>query len=160
MSALANVFFKDLFTEIDPGLLPQSLAIGTTSGSAIQLGGVVPFDKLLFDLVFGAGSVAGSVSMYLETATASGATFTSISQTLVSTVTTLSLSAQYDLKIDTRLIAFCNLATAPLWVHVVVIVTGAAIPMAMKVLGWEAGFDPVNVMITSTKPVTGYTAFY
>jgi hypothetical protein len=160
---LANFYFSDLFTEVDPGFLPQTLATGTTSGSAIQLGGSLGYEKLLFNMIFAAGSVANSVSMYLATATVASGTFTSLSQTLVSMVTTLSLSAQYDLKIDTRDVAFANLSSTsavPSWVKVVVSLAGSTVPMAMKVLGWEAKQDVVSVFQPQTKPVTAYTPFY
>jgi hypothetical protein len=166
MPALANLFFKDLFTEISPGAAmgPALVgsATGTQSSSPIVLTGSTAFMKLLFDLSFMAGSVAGSISMYLATATASGGAFTSLSATLVSMVTTLSLSALYNLKIDSRDVAFANLGTgtaAPAWVKVVVSVTGSAINGALKVLGWEAPVDPANVWVTES-PITAYAAFY
>jgi hypothetical protein len=166
MAALANLYFKDLFTEISPGsaMGPALVgsATGTQSSSPIALTGSGAFMKLLFDLSFLAGTASGTVNMYLATATASNGTFTSLSQTLVSIITTLSLSALYNLKIDSRDVAFANLGTgsaAPSWVKVVVSVTGAAIDGALKVLGWEAPADPALSFITES-PVTGYTAFY
>ena|ERR1700744_4262763 len=167
MSALANVFFSDLFTEISPGsaMGPGLVgsATGTTSTAAIQLGGPVPFSKWLFDLSFLAGSASGSVSMFLATASASGGTFTSISQTMVSMVTTLSLSTIYDLKIDSRDVAFAVLGTgsiAPTWVKAVVAVSGAAINGALKILGWEATADPNSAFTTSTNPLVAQVTFY
>jgi hypothetical protein len=160
---LQNYFFSDLFTDVDSGILTQTLATGSTSGSAIQIGGKAGFEKLLFEMLFAAGSAAGSVSMWLATASASSGTFGSLSQTLVSIITTLSLSANYRLRIDTRDVAFANLssvAAAPTFVQVVVAVTGAAIPMAMHVLGWESKVDPNNVFITRTIPVVAQTTFY
>lgn len=160
---LANYFFSDFFTEVDPGILPQSLAAGTASGSAIPIGGSAGFQKLLFNALFAAGTATTSVIMYLATATASGASFTSLSQTIVQIVTTLSLSCQYDLKIDTRDVAFANLsitAACPTFVKVIVAVTGATIPIAMKCLGWEARQDPNLVLNARTVPVVTQTIFY
>jgi hypothetical protein len=164
MPALANVYFKDLFTEIDPGLLPSAISVtGTLSGSAIQIGGLSPWGKLLFDLTFAAGSISGSVAMWLATASASGGAFASLSATLLSIATTLSLSEQYNLKLDTRGEFFCNLGTtsvAPTWVQVVISITGSTVVAAMKCLGWEAGADPASSFLTITKPQTGYLACY
>jgi hypothetical protein len=167
MPALANLYFKDLFTEISPGsaMGPALVgsATGTQSSSPIALTGSAAFMKLLFDLSFLAGSIAGSISMYLATATASGGSYTSVSATLVSMVTTLSLSALYNLKIDSRDVAFANLGTgtaAPAWCKVVVVVTGSAIDGALKVLGWEAPADPANIFQAQASPLTAYTAFY
>lgn len=162
---LANYFFSDLFTDIDSGIVPAStgIATGTTSGSAIQLGGPPGFEKWLFEILFAAGSISGSVKMWLETATASAGAFTSLSATLVSIVTTLSLSANYRLRIDSRDVAFANLSStspAPRWVHVVVSVTGAAIPAAMHVLGWEAKQDVANVFNPPALPLVAQTTFY
>ena len=84
--------------------------------------------------------------MYLETATASGGTYTSLSQTLVSA--SISLASQYYLEIDTRDEFFCNLGTgssAPLWVHAVVALATTATPVVLDVLGWMAGVDPASL---------------
>lgn len=147
---LANVFFRNVFAQINGGILPQTLATGTTSGSAIQLGGSGPLGKLLFRaqaiMLASATSNSGAMSMYLATATASGGTFTSISQTLVSVSISNSASI-YELIIDTRNEAFVNLATgslAPTWVKPVIALATAAIPFALDVLGWEAGNDPAS----------------
>jgi hypothetical protein len=162
---LANFFFSDLFTDVDSGIVPATtgIAVGTTSGSAIAIGGAAGFQKLLFEALFAAGSAAGSVSMFLATASVASGTFASISQTLVSIVTTLSLSANYRLRIDTRDVAFANLssvAAAPTFVQVVVAVAGAAIPGAMHVLGWQARQDVSSVFQPRTIPVTAQTTFY
>ncbi len=162
---LANYFFGDLFTDIDSGIVPAStgIATGTTSGSAIQLGGAPGFEKWRFDLMFAAGSVAGSISMWLATATASSGAFTSISATLVSIITTLSLSCNYRLRIDSRDVAFANLSStsaAPSWVQVVVSVTGSAIAGAMQILGWEAKQDVASVFQTPALPKVAVTTFY
>jgi hypothetical protein len=163
---LANYFFKDLYADIDPGFLAQTLAASTasqvSSGSAIQLGGSFAIGKLLFKMVGAPGSIATSVSMYLATATVSSGTFLSISQTLTSLITTASLSEGFKLVIDTRNEAFANLGTgsaAPTWVKVVVSWIGAAVPTSMECLGWEVGTDPASLWNSTTLQIA-YTAFY
>ncbi len=167
MAALANVFFRDIFCHVIPGasVLPTATgyATGTASGVAIQLGGLAPIGKLLARLNFAAGSVSGVVAMWFATATASSGAFTSIAATLVSIATTLSLSTQYYLGIDTRNEAFCNLASAtsgaPTWCQVVMSVSGSAIGGAMEVLGWECGSEPASTF-DSAAAVVKYTTFY
>jgi hypothetical protein len=162
---LANYFFSDLFTDIDSGIVfPETgLATGTTSGSAIALTGSQGFEKWLFEVIFAAGSVANTVSMWLATATASGGVFTSLSASLVSILTTLSLSANYRLRIDSRDVWFSTLSStsaAPTWVQVVVSVTGSTISGAMHILGWEAKVDPSNVFAVPTLPITKQVTLY
>lgn len=164
MPGLANVFFRNIFATLDGGVLPGTLASGTTSGSPIQLGGVGGLGKMLFLLNLTQGSVAASASMYLATATASGGTFTSISQTLVSTtLVASSTSATLNmLDIDTRNEAFANLATgsaAPTWVKPVIAIAGATLGVGLTVLGWEAGNDPASNYDGSTVTIKE-TDFY
>jgi hypothetical protein len=147
---LANVFFRNIFAFVNGGILPQTLATGTTSGSAINLAGAIGVDKLVFiaqaSMLASATSNSGALSMYLATASASGGTYTSISQTLVSVSVSVS-GSQFNLVIDARDQAFCNLGTgslAPLWVKPVVALATAAMPFALVVLGWEADVDPAS----------------
>ena len=148
MPGLANVFMSDIACQINGGVNPQALASGTTSGNAIQLGGLSPFGKLLFKAVFSmtASSASGTISMYLGTATASNGTFTSISQTLTSMAfTSASSTKQLVLQLDTRNEAFANLATgsaAPAWVQPVIVLATSTVNLYLDVLGWCGGVDP------------------
>lgn len=168
MPGLANVFFRDIFSHQFGGILPQTLASATTtSGSAIQLGGVGGMGKLLFRLITTNATAAFTASMYLSTATASNGSLTSISATLVSlafVASSTSALLQY-LEIDTRNEAFANLATgsaAPSWVVPVVVLAGSGTPIvALDVLGWEYGNDPAkNYDAGSTLFVCKETDFY
>lgn len=162
MSALANLFFRDIFGMVASGVLPQAVATGTTSGAAINLGGSADFGKLAFLFATTNASAATSVTMYLATATASGGSFTSLSATVASTtqVASSTSTTQQILLIDTRDEAFCNLGSAtsgygPLWVKPVLVVAGAAVSGALLCLGWEAGAEPaknndVSVNVTET----------
>jgi hypothetical protein len=154
---LANVLFRNEFAQLDGGISPQTLATGTTSGSALQLGGLAPLGKMLFRVLAASGSAAASMSMFLMTATASNATFASLSATLTSVV--ISAASQYRLVLDTRNEAFANLATNALWVKVVLVLTGAAVPMALDVLGWESGSDAASAFDSATV-VTSEVDFY
>ncbi len=163
---LANVFFRDVFATLDGGFLPGSIAAATASGNAIQLGGSAPLGKLLFRLITTNASAATSVTMYLATATASGGSYTSISQTGVSATQVASSTSTIKtyLEIDTRNEAFANLATgslAPAWVKPVIVVVGAAVTGALDVLGWEAGNDPAKQWdAASTAVAVAETDFY
>lgn len=141
---LANVLFRDIFAHLDVGILPvlTGFATGTVSGSAVQLGGTAPFGKMVARFIVTSGSAAASLSAYLATATASNGTFTSVSQTLVSAK--VSLASQYWLVLDTRMEAFANLNTNAQWIKVVYSLTGAPLPGALDVLGWESGNDPAS----------------
>jgi hypothetical protein len=154
---LANVVFRNEFGQLDPGIEAQTLATGTTSGSALQLGGLAPFGKMLFRVLAASGSAAASLSAYLMTATASNGTFASLSATLTSIV--ISAASAYRLVLDTRNEAFANLATNALWVKVVLVLTGAPVPLAVDVLGWESGTDPASAYDGATV-VTSETDFY
>jgi hypothetical protein len=162
---LANVFFRNEFSQINGGIKPQTLATGTTSGNAIQLGGVAPIGKLLFmaqaSMLASATSNSGAMSMWLATCTASGGTFVSISQTQVSTSigsASTNSGSQFTLMIDTRNEAFCNLGTNALWVMPVVALATAAVPFALTVLGWQAGTDPASNYDVGV--ITAETDFY
>jgi hypothetical protein len=163
---LANVFFRDIFAHEAGGILPQAVATGTTSGTAVQLGGLGPLGKQLIRFITTNASAAASISMYLETATASAGAYTSISQTLVSAALVASSTSalQVTLVLDTRNEAFANLATAsgaPKWFHVVLVISGAALTGALDVLGWEAGNDPAkNYDAASTAVQLAETDFY
>ena len=173
MAGLANMFFRDIAAHYNGGIAPQVLATGTTSGAAIALGGTSPIGKLLFRALFSmtASTTAGSgaMSFYLATATASGGTFTSLSQTLASlafasvSASTLSPFANLNvLEIDTRDEAFCNLGTgsaAPTWVQAVVALSGNAVGFALDVLGWQAGTEPAK-LYDATKITVVETDFY
>lgn len=139
---LANQFFRDIFAHVDGGVHAQTLAAGTTSGSAITL--TSTWNKLVFRLLYAKGTANAGISMYLQTATASNGTFTSISQTLVSA--SVSLASAGVLEIDTRGEAYANLAgtTAPTWVQPVVVVATTATPVALDVLGWECDYEPAK----------------
>jgi hypothetical protein len=162
---LPNVKFRDIFATLNGGILPQTLATGTTSGSAIQLGGPGPLGKIAFralaSMLASATSNSGVMSLYLATATASGGTFTSISQTLVSASISVS-GSMFQLITDTRNEAFCNLATgslAPTWVKPVIALGTAAMPVFLDVLGWSAGDDPADNYDSATINTTE-TLFY
>ena len=163
---LANVFFRDIFAVENGGFLAGSIGTGTASGTAVKLGGSGPLGKMAFLLATTNASAAASVTMYLATATASNGTFTSISQTLVSTAmvaSSTSTLATY-LLIDTRNEAFANLATgsaAPTWVQPVVVVAGVAVTGALLTLGWESGSDPAkNYDAASTAITVAEVDFY
>lgn len=138
----ANLFFRDIFAHIDGGVHAQTLAAGTTSGSAIPLNST--WNKLVFRLLYTKGTANAGLSMYLQTATASNGTFTSISQTLTSI--SVSVTSAGVLEIDTRGEAFANLAgtTAPTWVQPVVVVATTATPLALDVLGWSNDYEPAK----------------
>lgn len=138
----ANVLFRDIFSHIDGGIHAQTLAAGTTSGSAIPLNST--WGKLLFRLLAAKGTANATLSMYLQTATASGGAFASLSQTLVSA--SISTTGAQVLEIDTRGEAFANLAgaTAPTWVQPVVVVVTTSTPLALDVLGWSNDFEPAR----------------
>lgn len=161
MPGLANVHFSDIFATLNAGVPPQALASGTTSGNAVQLGGVSPLGKLLFRGIFSmtASNASGTATMFLQTAVASSGAWTSLSATVTSVAFGSANSAnQFELRLDTRNEAFANIAatgsTAPLWVMPVVVTATSTVGFYLDVLGWEGGNDPESNYNGSTVSVT------
>ena len=146
---LANLKFTDLFAFLDDGIANASIAVGTTSGSAIQLGGSQNLRKHAFILIGNSGSTsAGVASMYLMTATAASASFTSLSQSLQSI--SISGAGKWMLVLDTDDSFFGDLATNAAWIKPVVVVAGVAVPLALLSLGYNAGSEQASNFNAST----------
>jgi hypothetical protein len=156
--------FSDAFSVDNGGILPQSLATGTTSGSAIPLGGGatagVDARKRVFILTAASGTASGTINLYLATSTASNGTFASISATSPAALVSLSLGSQYTLILDTRNEAFADLGTGALWVKPVVVLAGVAVPMALLVLDYLPGHLPASKNDAAAGQLVTRTLFY
>ena|SRR5438132_638524 len=150
----ANVNPRDVFAHLDDGIATQTIAVGTVSGSAIPLSGPGQLRRYWFILQLTSGTnSSGAASMYLMTATASNAAFTSLSQTLVS-LSVSSLATKQFLELNTRNEAFADLGTTARWVKPVVAISGAALPAALLVLGYLAGSQPASLYDAATVGVS------
>jgi hypothetical protein len=150
----ANLLFGDIIARLDGGIKPQSLATGTTSGSAIPL--IDSFRNLIFRAICQQGTASAILTMYLQTATASSAAFTSISTTVKSiAVASTSLVSAFEAFIDTSDVAFADLGTGPLWVQPVITLSGAATAVALDVLGYNCKSEPAYNFNGSTTSVSG-----
>lgn len=143
---LANLNFSDFTTVLDGGVPPgTSLAVGTTSGKVIALPGT-GVRKLRFALQHVIGTAAGTLSMYLQTASVSSGPFTSIASTLASvSVSIASSTSRYETVVDTR-----GESLQAAYVQAVVVVAGAAMPACLEVLGYNVRDEPGNANNAAT----------
>lgn len=151
----ATLKFRDVFATIDDGIVAQTMATGTHSGSAIALGGTAPIDKLEFIVNAASGSAAATLTFVLQTATASNGTFASFSTkgggTAASTSISLSAAGKYFIYVGARDEMFADLGTTATWVMPVFqISAGAPIPLSLTTLGFVAGNDPASQFDSST----------
>ena len=151
----STVKFREIFATLDDGISSQTMATGTTSGSAIPLGGTAPFEKFEFIVNAASGSAAATLTFLLQTATASGGTFASFSTKAGSTAgsTSISLSAagKYFVYVEARTEMFADLGTTATWVKPVFqISAGAPLPLSLTTLGFVAGNDPASKFDSST----------
>lgn len=142
----ANLLFSDFTVPINAGVAPGSVATGTTSGNAIQLGGPGPIGKLLFRALCTGGSASANVKMVIYSATASNGTFASIPSASQSMLVAASSTSNIlnVLQIDTRNEAFADLANNIAWVQPVLVITGTATLTFLDCIGWESGIQPAR----------------
>ena len=139
---LANLKFGDFMTRLYGGILPQTMAAGTTSGSAIALGGSANVRKMAFRVLAAKGTANSTVTLQLATATASNGTFASLSAAVASV--SISAASLYELILDTRDEWFCDLGTTTTWVQPQIVVATTATPLALDVLGYNVGSEPAS----------------
>ena len=147
--------FRDVFGTIDDGISPQTMATGTTSGSAIALGGPAPLRKLEFIVNAASGSAAATLTFLLQTATASNGTFASFSTSgggfPSSASLSLSAAGKYFLYVEARDEMFTDLGTTATWVKPVFqISAGAPIPLSLTTLGFVSGSLPASNFDSTT----------
>lgn len=149
--------FPDVFNFLDDGLTVTTLsATGTHSGSAMQVGGsaLVPWRKIGFILQAASGSAStGSLTFYLQTATASGGaltTFTTANQSNSSVVMSCTGAGKWYIYAEARGEMFTDLGTNGYWIKPVVIQSAAMGPAALCSLGFVMGSEPASNYNDST----------
>jgi hypothetical protein len=160
---LANLRFSDVFAFLDDSVQNQTIAAGSVSGSAIQLGGSQHLRKHVFLFQGNLVSTANSTSFYLATASLSSAAFTSLSASLTSFSFSSSASAagKFILDIDTDNSWFTDLGTTAAWVKPILVVAGASVIGSLLTLGYNAGsmqaslYNSPTVTVVETDLISG-----
>ena len=161
----ATKFFTDVFSFLDCGLPVGGNSVsGTHSGSAMQVGGSqgVPWRKIGFIVEIASGSTsAGTVTFYLQTATASGgayATFTTANNSNSSVVVSASSAGKWYIYTEARGEMFTDLGTSGYWIKPVLVQSAVVCPVALTALGFVQGSEPASNYNDST--IGGVSTFF
>lgn len=138
----SSLKFRDVFTEINPGILPFSYGAGSSIGSAISMVGV---RKLVFHLNTGSGA-AGSAQLLLYAASVSGGTGSTalggtaslLTSALVGSLTSASGGTAV---VEVRGEYLENNSVGP-WVFPVLSVSGGTIYAALTCHGFLRSYEP------------------
>ena len=158
--------FPDVFSFLDPGLPVGGNSVsGTHSGNAMQVGGsaAVPWRKIGFILEAASGSTsAGTVTFYLQTATASAVasaftSFTTANQSNSSVTISCTGAGKYYIYAEARGEMFTDLGTNGYWIKPVLVQSAVVCPVALTALGFVEGAEPASNYNDST--LGGVTTF-
>jgi hypothetical protein len=152
----ATEYFPDQMAFIDDGITVHAITTATTtSGSPIQMGGSAPFRKLEFILQMGSGSTsAGSVTLAVYTATASGgayASFTTVASAVAcSQSVNASAAGKWFLVTELRGECLTDLGTNGYFVKPVITTSAVVCPTSLTTLGFVSGSLPASAFNSST----------
>lgn len=161
----ASRYFTDVFSFLDNGIAVGALtASGTHSGSPMAVGGsaAVPWRKIGFILEMASGSTsAGTVTFYLQTATASNgtfATFSTANNSNSSVIASPSAAGKWYIYAEARGEMFTDLGTNGYWVKPVIVQSAVVCPVALTSLGFVEGSEPASNYNDST--LGGFSTFF